>query len=101
VCARVCDCVCLCVRARACVFDPYVCACVCMYVYVCVCMCVCVRVYNADERCKHMKTFLNRFVALRARSSCGSTGCWDENTLNDDYAEEGPFRYFRNGSRAF
>eukprot|EP00802_Teleaulax_amphioxeia_P025138 Tamp_25948.p1 GENE.Tamp_25948~~Tamp_25948.p1 ORF type:complete len:179 (+),score=14.63 Tamp_25948:325-861(+) len=42
-----------------------------------------------------------RFVALRARSSCGSTGCWEQDALNDDSAEEGPFRYFRNGSRAF
>jgi len=42
-----------------------------------------------------------RFVALRARSSCGSTGCWDRNALNDDSADDGPFRYFRNGSRAF
>ena len=42
-----------------------------------------------------------RFVALRARSSCGSTGCWDHNAFNDDSAEDGPFRYFRNGTRAF
>jgi hypothetical protein len=42
-----------------------------------------------------------RFVALRARSSCGSTGCWDQDAENDDSADDGPFRYFRNGTRAF
>jgi hypothetical protein len=42
-----------------------------------------------------------RFVALRARGSCGSTGCYAHTADTDDSAEDGPFRYFQNGSRAF
>ncbi|EKX39099.1 hypothetical protein GUITHDRAFT_143710 [Guillardia theta CCMP2712] len=41
------------------------------------------------------------YKELRARSSCGSTGCWRESEQIVSTGGEGAFRHFHNGTRAF